>query len=188
MEQICPNCGNGNREDARFCASCGNSLARSCPNCGAGVEAGARFCSNCGTALSATATSLAAQTEERRVISALFADLVGFTAHTERSDPEESRRRLSLFHTKVRQDVERFGGSVEKLMGDGVFAAFGATVAHEDDAERAVRAALRIVESVEELNVAEPNSVWRFGWPSPLVRPSSNSKLLPIGRRSSATW
>jgi class 3 adenylate cyclase len=94
--------------------------------------------------------------EERRVISALFADLVGFTSHTERSDPEDSRRRLTLFHGKVRQDVERFGGSVEKLMGDGVFAAFGATVAHEDDAERAVRSALRIVESVEELNASEP--------------------------------
>jgi class 3 adenylate cyclase len=90
------------------------------------------------------------------VISALFADLVGFTSHTERSDPEDSRRRLTLFHAKVRQDVERFGGRVEKLMGDGVFAAFGATVAHEDDAERAVRSALRIVESVEELNVSEP--------------------------------
>ena len=77
------------------------------------------------------------------MISALFADLVGFTSHTERSDPEDSRRRLTLFHGKVRQDVERFGGSVEKLMGDGVFAAFGATVAHEDDAERAVRSALR---------------------------------------------
>jgi class 3 adenylate cyclase len=90
------------------------------------------------------------------VISALFADLVGFTSHTERSDPEDSRRRLTLFHAKVRQDVERFGGSVEKLMGDGVFAAFGATVAHEDDAERAVRSAIRILESVEELNATDP--------------------------------
>ena len=91
------------------------------------------------------------------MISALFADLVGFTTHTERSDPEDSRRRLTLFHGRVRQDVERFGGSVEKLMGDGVFAAFGAAVAHEDDAERAVRSALRIVESVEELNTAQPH-------------------------------
>ena len=98
-----------------------------------------------------------APTEERRVISALFADLVGFTTHTERSDPEDSRRRLTLFHARVRQDVERFGGSIEKLMGDGVFAAFGASVAHEDDAERAVRSALRIVESVEELNAGQPH-------------------------------
>ena len=157
MALTCPNCGNANVEGARFCASCGNSLALSCPNCGATVEAGARFCSSCGTALAPSAAiSAVGPSEERRVISALFADLVGFTSHTERSDPEDSRRRLTLFHGKVRQDVERFGGSVEKLMGDGVFAAFGATVAHEDDAERAVRSALRIVESVEELNASEP--------------------------------
>lgn len=156
MAQICSNCGNVNVEGARFCASCGNSLALTCPNCGASVEAGARFCSNCGTALAPAASSPVGPSEERRVISALFADLVGFTSHTERSDPEDSRRRLTLFHTKVRQDVERFGGSIEKLMGDGVFAAFGATLAHEDDAERAVRSALRIVESVDELNAGEP--------------------------------
>jgi class 3 adenylate cyclase/tetratricopeptide (TPR) repeat protein len=96
-------------------------------------------------------------TEERRVISALFADLVGYTSHTERTDPEDSRRRLTLFHSRVRQDVERFGGRVEKLLGDGVFAAFGATVAHEDDAERAVRSALRILESVDELNAEHPH-------------------------------
>ena len=156
MALTCPNCGNANAEGARFCASCGHSLALSCPNCGATVEAGARFCSTCGTALAPAAAAAIGPSEERRVISALFADLVGFTSHTERSDPEDSRRRLTLFHGKVRQDVERFGGSVEKLMGDGVFAAFGATVAHEDDAERAVRSALRIVESVGELNASEP--------------------------------
>lgn len=155
MAQICSNCGNANVEGARFCASCGNSLALSCPNCGATVEAGARFCSTCGTALTTAAITAVGPSEERRVISALFADLVGFTSHTERSDPEDSRRRLTLFHAKVRQDVERFGGSVEKLMGDGVFAAFGATVAHEDDAERAVRSALRILESVDELNAGD---------------------------------
>lgn len=157
MALICPSCGTVGRDDARFCTSCGSPLANSCPSCGAPVEPGARFCSSCGTALAgSTANAVTAPTEERRVISALFADLVGFTSHTERSDPEDSRRRLTMFHTKVRQDVERFGGKLEKLMGDGVFAAFGASVAHEDDPERAVRSALRIVESVEELNEAEP--------------------------------
>ena len=157
MALTCPSCGTPGRDDARFCASCGGALVRSCPSCGVAVEAGARFCSSCGTPLAGPATPVATPTEERRVISALFADLVGFTTHTERSDPEDSRRRLTLFHGRVRQDVERFGGSVEKLMGDGVFAAFGAAVAHEDDAERAVRSALRIVESVEELNTAQPH-------------------------------
>jgi class 3 adenylate cyclase/tetratricopeptide (TPR) repeat protein len=153
---MCPSCGTAGKDDARFCASCGSALANSCPSCGAAIDADARFCSACGTALGGATTSSVAPTEERRVISALFADLVGFTSHTERSDPEDSRRRLTLFHGRVRQDVERFGGRLEKLMGDGVFAAFGASIAHEDDPERAVRSALRIVESVEELNAGQP--------------------------------
>jgi class 3 adenylate cyclase/tetratricopeptide (TPR) repeat protein len=90
------------------------------------------------------------------VISALFADLVGYTAHTERSDPEDVRARLATYHTRVRQDVERFGGHIEKLMGDGVFVVFGVPTAHEDDPERAVRAALRVQQSVGELNAAQP--------------------------------
>jgi class 3 adenylate cyclase/tetratricopeptide (TPR) repeat protein len=98
-----------------------------------------------------------APSEERRIISVLFADLVGFTSHTERTDPEDSRRRLTVYHSRVRQDVERFGGRLEKLMGDGVFAVFGAPVAHEDDPERAVRAAIRVLESAQELNEAQPN-------------------------------
>lgn len=157
MALTCPSCGTAARDDARFCASCGSALAHSCPACGVAVDAEARFCSSCGTALAGPAAATVGPSEERRVISALFADLVGFTTHTERSDPEDSRRRLTLFHGRVRQDVERFGGSVEKLMGDGVFAAFGASVAHEDDAERAVRSALRIVESVDELNASQPH-------------------------------
>ena len=82
----------------------------------------------------------------------LFCDLAGFTAHTERTDPEDVRERLTMFHTAVRQDVERFGGRIEKLMGDGVFAVFGAPTSHEDDPERAVQAGLRIMQSIAELN------------------------------------
>ena len=93
--------------------------------------------------------------EELKRISVLFCDLVGFTAHTERSDPESVRERLTRYHAAVRADVERFGGRVEKLMGDGVFAVFGAPVVHEDDPERAVRAALRILDSLAELNDAD---------------------------------
>jgi class 3 adenylate cyclase/tetratricopeptide (TPR) repeat protein len=86
----------------------------------------------------------------------LFADLAGFTSHTERSDPEDVRERLSTYHRRVREDVERFGGKVEKLMGDGVFAVFGVPTAHEDDRERAVRAGLRIQDSVAALNEQNP--------------------------------
>lgn len=95
--------------------------------------------------------------EERRIISALFADLVDFTAYSEQSDPEDVRTRLTTYHTRIREDVERFGGRIEKLMGDGVFAVFGSPVAHEDDPERAVRAALRIQESVAQLNADQPD-------------------------------
>ena len=89
----------------------------------------------------------------------LFCDLAGFTAHTERADPEDVRSRLNAFHAAVRGDVERFGGRVEKLMGDGVFAVFGAPTAHEDDPERAVMAALRILESIEELNAHQEHDL-----------------------------
>lgn len=81
--------------------------------------------------------------EERKVITVLFADLVGFTSHTEAHDPEDVKRRLTAYHRRMREHVERYGGHVEKLMGDGVFAVFGVPAAHEDDPERAVRAALR---------------------------------------------
>ena len=158
MALTCADCGAQARDDARFCASCGAGLTRSCPGCGVAVEPGARFCSSCGESLSRSATVPAvAPSEERRIISVLFADLVGFTSHTERTDPEDSRRRLTVYHTRVRQDVERFGGRFEKLMGDGVFAVFGAPVAHEDDPERAVRAAVRVLESVQEFNEAQPH-------------------------------
>ena len=157
MALQCAACGATARDDARFCASCGAALVRGCPGCGAPVEPGARFCSSCGIALADAPNPVQGPTEERRIISVLFADLVGFTSHTERTDPEDSRRRLTVYHTRVRQDVERFGGRLEKLMGDGVFAVFGAPAAHEDDPERAVRAAIRVLESVQELNEAQPN-------------------------------
>jgi len=86
------------------------------------------------------------------VVSVLFCDLVGFTAASEQADPEDVRARLRPYHERVRLELERFGGTVEKFVGDAVMAVFGAPVAHEDDAERAVRAALRILEAIGELN------------------------------------
>ena len=111
----------------------------------------------CGNDLGSAVDQVDAPAEERKVVSVVFCDLAGFTAHTEGSDPEDVRARLTTYHTRVRRDVERFGGRIEKLMGDGVFAVFGAPVAHEDDPERAVRAALRIQESVTELNASQPD-------------------------------
>ena len=119
---VCPACGEENPERARFCLSCGRELA-------AEGQAG----------------------EERKVVSVLFVDLVGFTSRSDKADPEDVRATLRPYHERVKADIERFGGTVEKFIGDAVMAVFGAPVAHEDDAERAVRSALRILDSIDEL-------------------------------------
>jgi class 3 adenylate cyclase/tetratricopeptide (TPR) repeat protein len=113
-----------------------------CPRCGKENPSGAKFCLECGSSL-VVEGRLAAR-EERKVVSVLFADLAGFTSQAERLDPEEVRAILQPYHASVREDLERFGGTVEKFIGDAVMALFGAPVAHEDDPERAVRAALAI--------------------------------------------
>ena len=102
------------------------------------------------------ASNEAVSLEERKVVSVLFCDLVGFTAASEAADPEDVRARIRPYHARLRQEIERYGGTVEKFIGDAVMAVFGAPVAHEDDAERAVRAGLRILEAIEELNEADP--------------------------------
>jgi class 3 adenylate cyclase len=112
-----------------------------CPSCGHGYEAGAKFCAECGVALGQPTPLVSA---ERKVVSVLFADLVGFTSRAERLDPEDVRALLAPFYARLRAELERFGGTVEKFIGDAVMALFGAPVTHEDDPERAVRAALAI--------------------------------------------
>src|SRR5947199_6371946 len=82
--------------------------------------------------------------QERKVVTVLFADLVGFTARSEQLDPEDVAAVLRPYHERLRSELERFGGTVEKFIGDAVMALFGAPVTHEDDPERAVRAALAI--------------------------------------------
>lgn len=117
-----------------------------CPSCGKENVEDAVFCAYCGTSLTTTTT------EERRFLTILFADLVGFTAESDEADPEDVRARLIPYHQRVREEIERFDGTVEKLIGDGVMAVFGAPTAHEDDPERAVRVALRIQAAVDEMN------------------------------------
>ena len=124
-----------------------------CPNCGTENPEHARFCLSCGTALAGTAP---VRGEERKVVSVLFADLVGFTSASDRADPEDVLATLRPYHALLRSEIERYGGTVEKFIGDAVMAVFGAPVAHEDDAERAVRAGLRIVEALIELNAEHP--------------------------------
>jgi class 3 adenylate cyclase len=120
-----------------------------CFACGAENRAEARFCDACGTPLAVAP----AHREERKVVSILFADLVGSTAAADGADPEDVRATLAPYHARVKQEIERFGGTVEKFVGDAVMAVFGAPVAHEDDAERAVLAGLRVLEACEELGV-----------------------------------
>jgi class 3 adenylate cyclase len=86
----------------------------------------------------------------------LFCDLVGFTAASEGADPEDVRARIRPYHARLRHEIERYGGTVEKFIGDAVMAVFGAPVAHGDDAERAVRSGLRILDTIEELNADDP--------------------------------
>jgi class 3 adenylate cyclase/tetratricopeptide (TPR) repeat protein len=94
-------------------------------------------------------------TEERKVVTVLFCDLVDFTAASDSADPEDVRARLRPYHARLRKEIERFGGTVEKFIGDAVMAVYGAPIAHEDDAERAVRSALRILEAIDEMNEAD---------------------------------
>src|SRR3954451_16457391 len=116
-----------------------------CAKCGQENPEGFRFCGRCGAALSAEPTR-----EERKVVTVLFTDLVGFTRRSEQLDPEDVRATLSSYYARLRAELERHGGTVEKFIGDAVMAVFGAPVAHEDDPERAVRAALAIRDSIGE--------------------------------------
>jgi class 3 adenylate cyclase len=118
-----------------------------CPTCGHENASGAKFCSECGSALTAPA---AAARAERKIVTVVFVDLVGFTARAERLDPEDVQALLAPYHAHLRTELERFGGTVEKFIGDAVMALFGAPVAHEDDPERAVRAALTIRDFIAE--------------------------------------
>ncbi|HJQ42298.1 MAG TPA: AAA family ATPase [Jatrophihabitantaceae bacterium] len=119
----------------------------SCVACGTENPPVARFCLSCGTALTEAARSV----DERRIVTIIFVDLVGFTGRAERLDPEDVRALLAPYHQRVRREIESFGGTVEKFIGDAVMGVFGAPVAHGDDAERAVRAALAVRDIAGEL-------------------------------------
>src|SRR5688572_7080407 len=119
-----------------------------CPSCGRENPEDARFCNGCGAALAADVLAR----EERKVVTAVFVDLVGSTARAEQLDPEDVRSLLRRYHETLRHALEGYGGTVEKFIGDAVVAVYGAPTAHEDDPERAVRAALSARDSIAELN------------------------------------
>jgi class 3 adenylate cyclase len=152
----CPACEADNPDLARFCASCGGGLTATCRQCSADVALGARFCTACGSAMPARAPGARAHDRagtgaERRRVSVLFADLENFTGLAESLDPEEVRAIQSRYFEVARSTVAVYGGAIEKFIGDAVVAVWGAAVAHEDDAERAVRAAIDLVAAVGQL-------------------------------------
>jgi class 3 adenylate cyclase/tetratricopeptide (TPR) repeat protein len=144
---VCGNCGADNPGGFRFCGSCGSALgAPGCPSCGFANPAGQHFCGQCGTRLSdegATAVPRATSSPgERKLATILFADVVGFTSLSENTDPEAVARTVDAAFRRMAEVVEGYGGTVDKYLGDALMAVFGVPVAHDDDAERAVAAAL----------------------------------------------
>ena len=159
----CGRCGEENREGRKFCAGCGAELGWRCPLCGFANEAGEGFCGGCGKPRAAAkpapevprpSTDTAEAAGERRQVAILFADLSGFTALSARLDAEDLRRVVEAFYARADAITARYGGSVDKHIGDAVMALFGAPVAHGDDSLRAVGAALDIVAAAGE--IAEP--------------------------------
>jgi class 3 adenylate cyclase/tetratricopeptide (TPR) repeat protein len=148
---ICANCGQDNPDIAKFCLACAAPLAPPAPT-----------------------------TEERKLVTVLFTDIVGSTAKAENMDPEDVRARLAPYYVRLRAELERFGGTVEKFIGDAVVALFGAPVAHEDDPERAVRAAFAVCRAIDELNEEDE-------WLDLQVRVGVNTgeALVVVGARAS---
>jgi len=152
----CPGCGAENRQGVRFCVQCGEPLSRACASCGAPYNEGERFCGDCGALLTRAVDGSAASTKvesparvsERRHVTVLFADLVGFTALSQQRDAEDVRELLSRYFDTARTIIARYGGVVEKFIGDAVMAVWGVPTVQENDSERAVRAALELVDAV----------------------------------------
>src|SRR5215813_2471115 len=162
----CPHCEFEVATDFQFCPKCGNKLSRDCSQCGYVCPLEFRYCPKCGTAIlqeTATTPQLSAHADrsttqqgalpaarptpiiaeaERRPVTVLFADVVGFTSLAERLDPEELRSLMMGCFQALAEEIRRYDGFIEKFIGDAILAVFGAPVAHEDDPERAVRAAL----------------------------------------------
>jgi class 3 adenylate cyclase/tetratricopeptide (TPR) repeat protein len=163
---ICPICGTPNEAGRKFCGECATRLTVACPSCGSPNTPGMKFCGECGTGLvdPAAASETGPATPgaerslspgkpvaERRLVSVLFIDLVGFTTFAEGRDAEEVRETLSRYFDLASDIITRYGGTIEKFIGDAVMALWGAPIAREDDAERAVRAALDLVRAVPTL-------------------------------------
>src|SRR6266851_5037240 len=177
IDMRCPNCQTINPPNAKFCLECGNRLVI-CPNCGTVNLPNAKFCIECGTALTPTprgtnplAATQAARSErqpysseldssksrltapeERRIVTIMFADITGSTPLADRLDPEDMRAILAGYFNLMTEQIRRHDGTVEKYIGDAVMAVFGTPIAHEDDPDRAIRAALDMQAALANFN------------------------------------
>src|SRR2546425_7258072 len=142
----CPKGGTPSPPQAQFCMRCGTALVQRCPTCGRANPSGAQFCLQCGTPLQGAGAA------ERRVVTVLFADLADSTRLTKHLDPEPMRALIARFFAAMREEITRYGGTVEKFIGDAVMAVFGMPAAHEDHPERALRAAPAMLRRAVRLN------------------------------------
>ena len=169
---LCSKCQHKNREGAISCSECGTTLQQICPECGAGVEPTAKFCDNCGAPITkqSPSTSLskpirqgetqvkpplstpAAPEAEHRQLTVMFCDLVGSTPLSQQLDPEELRNVVRDYQSICEKVIALYEGHIAQYLGDGILVYFGYPQAHEDDAQRAVRTGLGIVEAIEQLN------------------------------------
>jgi class 3 adenylate cyclase/tetratricopeptide (TPR) repeat protein len=175
----CTKCGTDNREGLKFCTNCGTPFLAACPKCGAATEPDEKFCGECGSALGDAAPAAADGTQsvaasdggERRHLTILFCDLVGSVTLAAQVDPEEWRGTLSSYQRAAAEAITRYGGEVVRYVGDGIMAFFGYPVAHDNDAERAARAGLAIVEAIahHDEQPEKPKLAVRIGIDSGLV-------------------
>src|SRR6516165_2241679 len=153
----CAKCGTDNPSGNKFCAECGSGLSVCCPQCGVESPPSAKFCGKCGVSLDTKAPGEPTSPEqtiagERRHLTILFCDLVRSVTLTSQLDPEEWRATVASYQRAASEAITRFGGEVVRYIGDGIMAFFGYPVAHDNDAERAARAGLAIVEAISQLN------------------------------------
>jgi class 3 adenylate cyclase/tetratricopeptide (TPR) repeat protein len=161
----CPKCQHENPEGAKFCIECGGPLEFRCPQCGAITPSKGKFCMECGQRLAEPVEIEKAVTEsegERKHVTVLFSDLSGYTAMSEKLDPEKVKEIMSRIFGEIAQVVAKYEGFIEKFIGDAVMALFGVPKAHEDDPIRAIHAAREIHERID---VASPEIEKRIGQP-----------------------
>jgi class 3 adenylate cyclase/predicted ATPase len=199
----CASCGFENEVGAQFCEECGTPLVRTCPSCGREVRPTAKFCSQCGTRLTSQAsppafpqpgqppahpavpapqlTARGTSEAERRQLTVMFCDLVGSTALSEQLDPEELREVVQAYQATCTSLIRRYDGHVAQHLGDGLLVYFGYPQAHEDDAQRAVRAGLEILAGLSPLN-AQLSPTIRARLPHPVqVRIGVHTGLVVVG-------